>query len=70
MPVEVACGVAAGDLHPETHRPIEDQWPDYKPEARSARPLATSSKDNTGAARGPMDAFLISQLLSSRLARC
>lgn len=29
--VEVAQGMASGDLHPESRQPIEDQWPEFRP---------------------------------------
>lgn len=34
LDVEVAQGVARGDLHPETHLAIEDMCPDYQPQSR------------------------------------
>ncbi|WVF72498.1 hypothetical protein IAT40_007314 [Kwoniella sp. CBS 6097] len=61
----IAKGMALGDLHPETRLPIVDEWPDFKPVARS-KPLAESSKSNLPAGRGPMDAFVIKGLNKSR----
>lgn len=34
LDVEVARGVARGDLHPETRQPVEDMCPDYQPQSR------------------------------------
>lgn len=33
--VQIARGMASGDVHPETRVPIEDLWPDYKPQPRN-----------------------------------
>lgn len=35
--VEIARGVATGELHPETRMPIEDQWPEYQPGGNGSR---------------------------------
>jgi len=65
--------MALGDIHPETLKPIEDQWPDYKPLARTPsrtksaavsanynRPLQADNKvlAQPKVTAGPMDAFI------------
>lgn len=72
--MEIAQGMASGDIHPETRVPIVDEWPDFQPASRSsattAAPgvLAESSKVNAGASakKGPMDAFVSRELLPAR----
>ncbi|OCF44727.1 hypothetical protein I317_01416 [Kwoniella heveanensis CBS 569] len=61
----VAKGMALGDLHPETRLPIVDEWPDFKPTARS-KPFTESSKPNLPSGKGPMDAFVIKGVNKSK----
>lgn len=66
MPVEIAQGIASGDLHPETRLPIEDQWPEFKPIPRIQKiVLGESSKVNEGT--GPMDAFISRKLFQIQI---
>jgi hypothetical protein len=51
--VEIACGMAAGDLHPETRTPINDLWPNFQPTPRKGKGLVTG-----GARSGTLDAFI------------
>ena len=57
LAVEVAKGIALGDLHPETKEPIVDMYPDYKP-LPNARPGRVVTKTPTPRKQGPMDAFV------------
>lgn len=41
--VEIARGMAAGDLHPETREPIQDLWPNYQPSPRKPKPNAAKA---------------------------
>ncbi|TXT09168.1 hypothetical protein VHUM_02642 [Vanrija humicola] len=51
---DIARGMALGDLHPATRKPIEDLWPDFKPGAAGLNFAATSSSTPKA---GPLDSF-------------
>lgn len=61
---ETAQGMAKGDLHPETRKPIEDLWPDFKwfPAGRSNPPSSRAGSNGT------LDGFVIKRTQSARAA--
>lgn len=50
--IEIACRMAAGELHPETRTPIDDLWPNFRPSPRKGKGLVA------GGASGTLDAFI------------
>lgn len=50
--VEIAQGMATGDIHPETREPIEDQWPAFKP---AAGMYVKKRPDSAAGAAGTLD---------------
>ncbi|GMK55734.1 hypothetical protein CspeluHIS016_0207900 [Cutaneotrichosporon spelunceum] len=52
--VEVACGMAAGDLHPETRTPIDDLWPNFRPSPRNSKGKGLVGHGSSGT----LDAFV------------
>ncbi|CAK9781518.1 hypothetical protein CC85DRAFT_282659 [Cutaneotrichosporon oleaginosum] len=49
--IEIARGMATGDLHPETRTPIDDLWPHFQPTPRKGKGLVAGSG-------GTLDAFI------------
>ncbi|WOO78467.1 Exonuclease 1 [Vanrija pseudolonga] len=56
---DIARGMAAGDLHPATRKPIDDLWPDFKPGSKggNAPGLAFAATSSSTPKAGPLDSF-------------
>jgi hypothetical protein len=63
--MSIARGMAAGDLHPETRLPIEDQWPDYKPQAPGSGNASNTSTNKRPAPLGPSTSINANRTVSS-----
>ncbi|KAL7422078.1 hypothetical protein Q5752_002721 [Cryptotrichosporon argae] len=56
---EVAQGMARGDLHPATRKPIEDLWPDYQPLPFGQKDFSGKAVLPRSPAKGTLDSFFI-----------